>query len=223
MAEICRFQGFAEIELDRYDGILIDLDDTLYIYGPCHRYALSSAFSVCDMGLSFVDYARMYRAARDAVTERLAGQGACRSRLFAFQAMAETRGVPKPYTAAVALDRAYWDAFLSQMEPALDAIVFLQRARRMSLRVVVVTDMTAEVQIKKLVRLGFIDLVDHLVTSEETGHEKPHRAMFETALAKLGVSANRAVMIGDHLEKDIAGAAILGIDGALIDLKDRAA
>ncbi len=221
MAEIRRFMGFSEIALHRYDGVLIDLDDTLYIYEPCHRHALEAAFSACDMRLVFTDFARVYRKARDTVTKRLAGQGACRSRLFAFQAMAEARGLSKPYSTALALDRAYWDAFLSRMKPAPEALAFLQDAKRVSMRVAVVTDMTAEVQIGKLERLGLVNLIDHLVTSEVTGHEKPHRAMFETALAKLGVGAGRAVMIGDHVDKDILGAAALGIDGALIELKDR--
>ncbi|GGE24455.1 haloacid dehalogenase [Aureimonas endophytica] len=223
MVDIRRYEGFAEIPIEHYDGLLIDLDDTLYSYERCHQIGLDAAFEACGMGLDASAFAKRYRAARDAVTARLEGQGACRSRLFAFQAMAEAHGLRQPYVAALELDQAYWNAFLAAMRPDPEAREFLTRCRRQGLSVAVVTDMTAEVQIRKLRQLGLVDLVEHLVTSEETGREKPHRSMFETALRKLDIRAERAVMVGDQLVKDIEGAAALGIHGALVVLKDIAA
>ncbi len=45
MVDIRRYEGFAEIPIERYDGLLIDLDDTLYRYEPCHRTGIDAAFS----------------------------------------------------------------------------------------------------------------------------------------------------------------------------------
>jgi HAD superfamily hydrolase (TIGR01549 family) len=50
--------------------------------------------------------------------------------------------------------------------------------------------------------------------SEVVGVEKPHPAMFETALDALGIQPEeygRVVMIGNNLERDIAGANALGM------------
>jgi putative hydrolase of the HAD superfamily len=47
--------------------------------------------------------------------------------------------------------------------------------------------------------------------SGDTGHFKPHPAPFERALARLGVTADEAVMVGDSLEADVRGAQALGM------------
>lgn len=45
---------------------------------------------------------------------------------------------------------------------------------------------------------------------------KPSSAFFATALAQLGVSAAAAVMIGDDIEADVAGALNAGLQGVLV-------
>ncbi len=47
--------------------------------------------------------------------------------------------------------------------------------------------------------------------SVEVGYLKPHPAVFEHALAELGVTAGEALMVGNSLAEDIAGAQQLGI------------
>ncbi len=49
------------------------------------------------------------------------------------------------------------------------------------------------------------------VFSDETGVSKPHPEAFQTALAKLGVHAEKAVHIGDIERTDVAGAKALGM------------
>ena len=45
---------------------------------------------------------------------------------------------------------------------------------------------------------------------------KPHAAMFEVALARLGLDAAHTLMIGDRLDTDIQGAQALGLRTALV-------
>ena len=52
---------------------------------------------------------------------------------------------------------------------------------------------------------------DAMAVSVEVGYLKPHRAMFEHALTGLGVNAAEAVMVGNSLAEDVAGAQALGI------------
>lgn len=58
---------------------------------------------------------------------------------------------------------------------------------------------------------GLGDCFDAYVTSFEVGFCKPHPAMFQRALALLGVGTEAAAMIGDDLAGDVAGAAALGL------------
>ena len=55
---------------------------------------------------------------------------------------------------------------------------------------------------------------DEEIISETVGQTKPHRQMFETAMAKMHLTNQdkaRVVMIGNNLERDIAGANRFGI------------
>jgi FMN phosphatase YigB (HAD superfamily) len=55
---------------------------------------------------------------------------------------------------------------------------------------------------------------DSIVVSVEAGYLKPHRAIFCKSLAELGIEARDAVMVGNSLAEDIAGAQALGIKAA---------
>lgn len=46
---------------------------------------------------------------------------------------------------------------------------------------------------------------DIILSSEEVGRNKPHRSVFEAAMAKANTSPAESVMIGDNLEADIEG------------------
>lgn len=59
--------------------------------------------------------------------------------------------------------------------------------------------------------LGFGEFFDAYVTSHSTGRSKPHRAIFERCLAALGVRPEETAHLGDRPERDVAGAAALGI------------
>lgn len=205
---------FGDVPLAGVRGVLIDVDDTVYAYEPAHRAGLAAshaALRVIGLELPFDDFQRLYRRMRDAVTERLAPQGACRSRLFAFQSMLEQRGVPSAYVPALRLEAAYWDAFIEAMTLDAGAEELLDRCAAAGILVCAVSDMQAHLQVRKLVKLGIASRVRFLVTSEEVGEEKPSARMFQAALAKLGLTAPEVIMLGDSAEKDVAGAQALRI------------
>ncbi len=58
---------------------------------------------------------------------------------------------------------------------------------------------------------GLQDYFDAIIISEEVGIEKPCRGIFDAALAKLGVKAENAVMVGNRIDADILGANRLGM------------
>ena len=75
----------------------------------------------------------------------------------------------------------------------------------------IVSDVDAEEGEFLLDHLNVLAHVDDVTTSEEVGRTKPDSAMFETALEKSPVLAERTVMVGDRYEHDMAGAAEHGI------------
>jgi len=59
--------------------------------------------------------------------------------------------------------------------------------------------------------------VDVCVGSMSHGHVKPHRSIFEAALAALGAAPAEAAMVGDSYADDVAGARALGMRAILLD------
>ena len=60
------------------------------------------------------------------------------------------------------------------------------------------------------------ELITVSVSSAEHGYMKPHRSIFEAALAKAGVPPEQAVMVGDSLKHDIDGALAIGMRAVLL-------
>ena len=54
------------------------------------------------------------------------------------------------------------------------------------------------------------------VSSSDHGYMKPHPSIFEAALRQVNVAAGDAVMVGDSLTHDIAGARRIGMHGVLV-------
>jgi len=63
--------------------------------------------------------------------------------------------------------------------------------------------------------------VDALLTSRVHGKTKPHESIFLEVLARLDVAAAEAVMVGDSVEDDIAGAQAVGMRALLVDRERR--
>jgi len=64
---------------------------------------------------------------------------------------------------------------------------------------------------RDLEQLGVAQRLDIAVFSSEIGRRKPDPAIFEAALTQLGVEPERALMVGDSVANDIAGAQALGM------------
>ncbi len=56
-----------------------------------------------------------------------------------------------------------------------------------------------------------------MLTSEETGREKPSAIMFTLPLAELDLRPSEAVMVGDSVRADVEGGNAVGMDTVLLD------
>jgi putative hydrolase of the HAD superfamily len=69
---------------------------------------------------------------------------------------------------------------------------------------------------RQLEHLGLLSLFDAVTFSSEVGLRKPHPAIYEDALAKLGVEPQAAVFVGDRLREDVEGPRRLGMRTVLL-------
>ncbi|MGB3777883.1 MAG: YjjG family noncanonical pyrimidine nucleotidase [Tunicatimonas sp.] len=76
----------------------------------------------------------------------------------------------------------------------------------------ILTNGFAAVQAIKLRSAGLTDYFTEVVSSDTTGHRKPHRPVFDYLLDRIGAGPQECLMIGDNLETDVRGAREAGID-----------
>ncbi len=125
--------------------------------------------------------------------------------LYLQKAIEELAGKTNPEL-TLAAERVFWDAYLARMILFPGVLQFLKRAKAQKKVIAIVTDMTAQIQLKKVVQLGIVHLVDFLITSEEAGRDKPDPAALQLALKKTRLSAHETVMVGEDEAHDIAAA-----------------
>jgi putative hydrolase of the HAD superfamily len=123
-------------------------------------------------------------------------------------------GAPAAQLMADDLLEAYsWEPFPGVV-PFQDSLEVLPTLARHGLKLGLVTNAYQPIRMRdrELQAFGLLDyLPDCRVSAADVGHLKPHRAIFESALAQLGVSADEALFVGDSLEADILGAQQAGM------------
>ena len=203
------------------DGaVCFDLDDTLYPYGPCNeagKRAALDAFHDRGYDLDRDRFDGLYAAARRDAKRELSGTAASHGRFVYVKRMLRLHADVHDAADAVAIGEAYWNGYLSRMEPFDGVKAVFGALHDAGTTVVIVTNLTTRIQLKKLVCLGVDGDVDRLVTSEEVGREKPSALPFTTALSALDRRPSEAIMVGDNPAADIAGANAVGLDTVLFD------
>ena len=192
-------------------AVIFDLDNTLYDYDAAHEAAFGvlCAYARKTLGLSEPDFRAVYDSVMEEQITRSGGAyAAIHNRMIRFQMILERVGMPILY--APEMSDLYWTVFLSDCRPVPGVRETLE-ALRENYVVGVGTNMTADYQFRKLQKLGLLDLIDFMVSSEEVSAEKPEKRLFDECAKKAGCAASECVFVGDSLSHDVRGAANAGM------------
>lgn len=188
--------------------VLLDLDNTLYDYKACNDSGMAATRALAQQTLNLApaDFDTCFAAARTELKARLGKTAASHSRLLYFQRTVERAGFGSQPFVVLQLEQAFWRAYLGAARLHPGVLEFLDDLRIAGVPSVIVTDLTAQIQMRKMILLGLDKHIEWLVTSEEIGADKPAALGFEVALAKLGGVEGPVWFVGDHPEADLAGA-----------------
>ncbi len=203
--------------------IALDLDGTIYDFSTAQAEAMKQAAEILSsrLGIRQKDWQADFDWARGDVKQRLGQTASSHSRLLYFKTMLEKLGVGGHFDLALQLETSYWNGFLRAMEPAVGAREFLEHCRFLGLPVVLMTDLTLQIQLRKVIQLGFQTFVDGIVSSEEVGHDKPDINFLKYAQQNLDLRTDSTWVIGDDLEKDKALADSMGADFFHVSANER--
>lgn len=203
-----------------YETVLVDLDDTLYPYQECNEAGKEAAFREArELGYD-VDreaFEALYQEARREVKRELAGTASAHERFLYFKRAIQIRAGTHRARDALALGEAYWSTYVETMDLFDGVTETLAELHDAGLDVAIVSNLTTRIQMEKIEHLGIGEHLDLVVTSEETGREKPASVMFTLPLARLNSKPSEAMMVGDSVEADVEGANALGLTSVLFN------
>ena len=190
------------------DAILFDIDNTLYPYNTAHQEAQKAVRGkvVSTLSIKPVDFDSAFQEARQQVKLRLKNTASSHSRLLYMQRMLEIMGLGSQVLLALDFEQTYWSTFLRNAVLFDEVKELLDDLRFLGIPTAIVTDLTSQIQFRKVVYFGLDHYFDYIVTSEEAGFDKPHKAPFQMALEKMSPKGDCIWMVGDNPVNDIRGA-----------------
>lgn len=107
---------------------------------------------------------------------------------------------------------AWFGPFGESLRPLPGALDAVQALRGLGLQLALVSNVPLPGALYREVldRGGFAELIDTFRFSYDSGHRKPSPFMLRSALRELEVAADRAVMVGDRKESDVAAGRAAG-------------
>jgi putative hydrolase of the HAD superfamily len=231
----------------KYQAILFDLDETLiHEEASVQRALLCTCEPTCErygldpnaLARSVREYARMlWRSlpthedcmamgisSWEGLHARFLGDGplyeTLRTLIPGYRKEVWNRALVEHGVRDLALSEELMDSFMVERRrhhtPFPEAEVVL-RDLPAGYRLAVVTNGPSELQREKLTLSGLAPYFEAVVISGELGIGKPDPRIFQRALNELQAAADKAVMVGDSLERDIAGAQQTGISTIWVD------
>jgi HAD superfamily hydrolase (TIGR01549 family) len=189
------------------DAILFDTDNTLYPYDPAHNAAYEAVKekAINQFSIASEVFDKTFNEARRNVKQKLKNTASSHSRLLYIQKMLEIMGLGSQVLLALDFEQTYWRTFLANAILFDHVKGFLDDIRLLGIPTAIVTDLTSQIQFRKVIYFGLDHYFDYIVTSEEAGQDKPHEAPFLMALEKIKPKGDCIWMIGDNALNDIQG------------------
>lgn len=180
-------------------GVLIDLDNTLYDYAPCNEHAIKTTVKFLSnyYGITYTGALKLFLNSRHKVKERLSNNASSHSRLLYLKEFVENLERKTNPPLVLKLEKLFWQSYFKKMRLRKNAKKFLKQCQAQKLKTVIVTNLTAQVQLEKVVKLKVDKLIDFVITSEEAGMEKPDPKMIEFALKSSGLEKSNVLFVGD--------------------------
>lgn len=176
-------------QLNQYDYIFVDIDNTLYNYKFAHNKAIEATSEF--FGFSLTEFEK----AKKDIKKRGLKANQHKKELY-FKKLCENKSLH--FTISNTMYKYYFDVFLSNIIVDRSMFEFLKKSKENGKTIVAITNYYVLPQISKLLTSNLYAYIDFMITSEEFEEEKPHTKLLNYAKKISGCTDNsKIVMIGD--------------------------
>ena len=200
-------------------AVIFDTDNTLYLYEVAHHAAMKSVMKKAEntLGVSSQDFQEVFDLSRKEIKLQLGNTASSHSRLLYFQRVIEKLGMGTRIFLALDFEQTYWREFLVNTRLFPGVREFLQQLKSIGIKTANITDLTAQIQFRKMVYFGLDEYFDYVVVSQNIGFEKPSLDIYIFFLHISGCAAQDTVYIGDSYLLDYEPAKKMGFKVYLLD------
>lgn len=194
----------------KYDVLIFDLDDTLFDFGETEKHALDHSFRAHSFPNGLTEYRASYKEISKGLWLDLEQGRISLSDLKVerFKRLFLQHELPLS-------PEDFGQTYIENLGKEVHMIDGVQDmlTNLSSCRLVLLTNGFQDVQHARIALSPLNQTFEVIVTSEETGYQKPQAEIFEYVFEKLCITEKQNVlMIGDSLTSDIQGGNNFGID-----------
>lgn len=195
-------------------AVVFDLDNTLVDFMAMKRQAIDAAITaMIDAGLNMT-----VESIKGEIDRIYQEQGIEYQRVFdTLLTVALGRIDYKVLSAGIV---AYRRAREATLKPYPHVSATLMELVKHGVKLAIVSDAPTREAWLRLCHINFHHIFDFVVTFDDTGKRKPDPAPFRMVLELLGVEPHEAIMVGDWAERDMVGAAAIGMKTAFAKYGD---
>lgn len=201
--------------------IFFDLDRTLWDFEANSKQALQHIFVANNLGehiKHFEHFHHSYLRINSDLWQKYGKKKITKEELrdSRFSKTLEHHEIYNPEL-ALKISDAYIEMSPKQTRLFPNTLETLEELKARGYQMHIITNGFEEVQYIKLKESKLQPFFNVVVCSEQVGHNKPDRRIFEHAMNLAGAKASESLMVGDDLEVDILGANQVGMDAILFD------
>ena len=197
---------FLKNKLDKPDVVFFDLDNTIYDYNSAHTFAMNQVgfYFFKKHNLSKKKFFFFFKKAKKLIKNQLGKTASSHNRLIYFQKLFEIMNLDSQIKSTLKLEELYWKFFLKKAYLFSGLLNFLKYLKKKNIPTGIITDLTSQIQFKKIKYFKIDKYFSNITTSEESIFDKPKKKIFIIAKKKFKKTKN-IWMIGDSLLCDIKG------------------
>jgi len=177
---------------------IFDLDNTLYDYEIANAsgQAALNIFLSQHLGRTETEISHLLGESRQRVKGRLGSTASSHSRLLYIRELLVRLNIHTNAAFAIECEQVFWREYLKKMQlfPGVEELFSVLRLAKT--RMVLVTDLSSQIQLRKLAWLGLDKTFEVIVTSEEAGGDKK-TGLPEALLRELVSPIDETWSVGD--------------------------
>lgn len=208
---------FAFLKNKRLKLICFDIDNTLVDYGMAESEAEAHISKMLSKstGKNVMDILHTFNGIKNSYLHHDMDPKSFSRRLWVEKTLEllDVNSNVKKRIDAANIEKVYWDYLIPRMKlfsNTLNVLESLKTSGKYKIACLTDSDGEKEIKIRRLKHLGIEKYFDYIITTDDTGKNKPSIENWEYLLKLSGLKGSECMMVGDHPEVDLVNAKKLG-------------